>query len=82
MYWIVKEARKKSGIQKQLTAHTLRHSYATHLLEMGLDIVSLKEVLGHASIETTMLYLHISQLGREQTFSPLDKVYNYSTKTP
>ena len=82
MYWIVKEARKKSGIQKPLTAHTLRHSYATHLLEMGLDIVSLKEVLGHASIETTMLYLHISQLGRAQTFSPLDKVYNYSTKTP
>lgn len=82
VYWIVKEARKKSGIQKPLTAHTLRHSYATHLLEMGLDIVSLKEVLGHASIETTMLYLHISQLGRAQTFSPLDKVYNYSTKTP
>ena len=81
IYWIVKEARKKSGIQKPLTAHTLRHSYATHLLEMGLDIVSLKEVLGHSCIETTMLYLHISQLGRQQTFSPLDRIYKYANKT-
>jgi site-specific recombinase XerD len=78
VYWVVSEARKKSGIQKPITAHTLRHSYATHLLEMGLDIVSLKEVLGHSSIESTMVYLHVSQLGRRLTFSPLDKVYKYS----
>jgi site-specific recombinase XerD len=78
VYWVVSEARKKSGLQKPITAHTLRHSYATHLLEMGLDIVSLKEVLGHSSIETTMVYLHVSQLGRRLTFSPLDKVYKYS----
>lgn len=77
VYWVVSEARKKSGLQKQITAHTLRHSYATHLLEMGLDIVSLKEVLGHSCIETTMVYLHVSRLGRQQTFSPLDRVYNY-----
>lgn len=78
VYWVVSEARKKSAIQKPITAHTLRHSYATHLLEMGLDIVSLKEVLGHSTIETTMVYLHVSQLGRQLTFSPLDKVYNYT----
>lgn len=78
VYWVVSETRKKSGIQKPITAHTLRHSYATHLLEMGLDIVSLKEALGHSSIETTMVYLHISQLGRQRTFSPLDKVYGYT----
>ncbi len=77
VYWVVSQARKKSGIQKLITAHTLRHSYATHLLEMGLDIVSLKEVLGHSSIETTMVYLHVSQLGRQLTFSPLDRVYTY-----
>jgi len=77
VYWVVSEACKKSGINKSITAHTLRHSYATHLLEMGLDIVSLKEALGHCCIETTMVYLHISQLGRQRTFSPLDKVYNY-----
>ena len=82
IYWIVKEARKKSGINKPLTAHTLRHSYATHLLEMGLDIVSLKEALGHSCIETTMVYLHVSRLGRQQTFSPLDRLYNYLTTSP
>jgi len=79
---VVSETRKKSGINKAITAHTLRHSYATHLLEMGLDIVSLKEALGHCCIETTMVYLHISQLGRQRTFSPLDRVYNYSNTTP
>jgi len=78
VYWVVSQARKNSGIQKAVTAHTLRHSYATHLLEMGLDIVSLKEALGHSCIETTMVYLHVGRLGRQQTFSPLDRVYNYS----
>lgn len=74
--WIVRTSSKASGIRKHITTHTLRHSYATHLLEMGLDIVSLKEMLGHSSIETTMLYLHISQLGRQKAFSPLDRVYD------
>ena len=82
VYWVVSEAGKKSGINKSITAHTLRHSYATHLLEMGLDIVSLKEALGHSCIETTMVYLHISQLGRQRTFSPLDKLYNYTKTAP
>lgn len=76
--WIVRSSRKASGIAKHITTHTLRHSYATHLLEMGLDIVSLKEALGHSCIETTMLYLHISQLGRQRAFSPLDRVYGIS----
>jgi site-specific recombinase XerD len=73
--WVVKQAAKKSGIDKQITAHTLRHSYATHLPEMGLDIVSLKEVLGHADIQTTMIYLHVSNLGRQAAFSPLERLY-------
>lgn len=75
--WIIRQTRKQSGINKQITAHTLRHSYATHLLEMGLDIVSLKEVLGHSCIETTMMYLHISRLGKQQAFSPMDRIYQY-----
>ena len=77
VFWIVNSARKKSGLQKKVTAHMLRHSYATHLLEMGLDIVSLKELLGHSRIETTMVYLHISQLGRSCSFAPLDRLYPF-----
>ncbi len=76
--WVIRQMRKKSGISKPFTAHTLRHSYATHLLEMGLDIVSLKNLLGHSCIETTMIYLQISQLSEKKAFSPLDKIYNYT----
>ena len=74
--WIVREARKHSGIQKEITTHSLRHSYATHLLEMGLDIMSVKDLLGHADIQTTLTYLHVAQLGRQKPFSPLDRLYN------
>lgn len=73
--WVVRESTKKSGIQKQVTVHTLRHTYATHLLEDGLDIVSIKELLGHAHIQTTMIYLHVAKAGRQAPFSPLDKLY-------
>lgn len=74
--WIVRETRKHSGIQKEITTHSLRHSYATHLLEMGLDIMSVKDLLGHADIQTTLTYLHVAQLGRQKSFSPLDRLYN------
>jgi site-specific recombinase XerD len=74
--WVIREARKKSGQIKEITAHTFRHTYATHLLEDGLDIISIKELLGHANIETTMLYLHVAKLERNNVFSPLDTLYN------
>ena len=73
--WAIKEAKSKTGIQKKVTAHMLRHSYATHLLEDGLDIVSIKELLGHARIETTLIYLHVANLGKKPKFSPLDTLY-------
>jgi len=73
--WAVKEARAKSGIKKKVTAHSLRHSYATHLLEMGTDIVTLKELLGHEDIQTTLIYLHVARVGRNLPFSPLERLY-------
>ncbi len=73
--WIVKEAARRSGIKKQVTSHILRHTYATHLLEMGLDIITLKALLGHSDIQTTLVYLHIAQLGRGRAFNPMDKLY-------
>jgi integrase/recombinase XerD len=73
--WIVKTMSKKAGIIKDVNVHTLRHSYATHLLEDGLDIVTIKNLLGHSHIETTMVYLHVAQCGRNKPFSPLDTLY-------
>jgi integrase/recombinase XerD len=74
--WVLGEAVKKTKIKKDVSVHTLRHSYATHLLEDGLDIVTIKELLGHERIETTMIYLHVARSGRQSAFSPLDNLYN------
>ena len=69
------EAKKKTSIHKRITPHTLRHTYATHLLEQGLDIVSIKELLGHAFVETTMVYLHVVMKNNKVVFSPLDTLF-------
>jgi integrase/recombinase XerD len=74
--WVIKTLCQKSGIRKEVNTHTLRHTYATHLLEDGLDIVSIKELLGHANIETTMVYLHVAQIAKKDAFCPMDKLYN------
>jgi integrase/recombinase XerD len=73
--WVLKESRAKVNTKKKFTAHTLRHSYATHLLEDGVNIISLKELLGHAHIETTMIYLHVANSGSSKKYSPLDTLY-------
>ena len=73
--WAVKEAAKRAGIVKSVCVHTLRHTYATHLIEDGLDILSVKELLGHENIETTMIYLHVAQNERRKLFSPLDTLF-------
>jgi integrase/recombinase XerD len=76
--WVVGEAVKRAGIRKEVHTHTLRHSYATHLLEQGVNILTIKELLGHAHIETTMVYLHIAKPSAQTVFSPLDTLYNQS----
>lgn len=65
-------ARKKAGIQKELSFHSLRHSFATHLLEKGVDIRYIKELLGHFSIKTTERYLHVAREKLVYIASPLD----------
>jgi site-specific recombinase XerD len=72
---ILAAAVKECRLQKNITLHTLRHSYATHLLEFGMDIVTIKELLGHANIETTMVYLHVAIPNRSNLFSPFDRLY-------
>ena len=67
----VKFAAKKAGIHKQVGPHTLRHSFATHLLESGYDIRTIQELLGHKDIKTTMIYTHVSMKG-SGVISPLD----------
>jgi site-specific recombinase XerD len=74
--WVIKESRSKVSTKKKFTAHTLRHSYATHLLEDGLNIIRLKELLGHAHIETTIVYLQVCNAGSSVKFSPLDTLFD------
>jgi len=73
--WVMRESLKKTSITKKVNLHSLRHTYATHLLEQGVDIVTLKNLLGHSDITTTMLYLHIAQCEHVNPHSPLDTLY-------
>jgi integron integrase len=68
----IREAAKLAGINKQVTPHTFRHSFATHLLQNGYDIRTVQELLGHKDVKTTMIYTHVLQRGGLAVKSPLD----------
>src|SRR3989344_774409 len=71
---IIKKAAKEAKIKKNVHPHTLRHSYATHLIENGYDVTSVQSLLGHNSAETTMIYLHIAKPKMINVKSPLDSL--------
>ena len=70
---VFKTAVQRAGITKQVSVHTLRHSFATHLLENGYDIRTIQELLRHRNLQTTMIYTHVATKNILGVKSPLDK---------
>ena len=69
----VRAAAGRSGVRKRVTCHTFRHSFATHLLQSGTDLRTVQALLGHKDVRTTMVYIHLAELGPMGVISPLDR---------
>lgn len=81
LQWVVKSISKQVGILKEVHVHTLRHTYATHLLEDGASIMTIQRLLGHANIRTTLVYLHICTPPEQFVKSPLDKTFEQCSRS-
>ena len=73
--WVMRETLKKTSIKKDVSLHSLRHSFATHLLEEGVNILAIKDLLGHSDVRTTMVYLHVATPPLVAPHSPFDTLY-------
>jgi integrase/recombinase XerD len=79
---IIARAARRAGITRRVSAHTLRHSYATHLLDGGTDLRTIQVLLGHCNLKTTMIYLHISKARLAAAADPLDRLYAQPAQSP
>jgi site-specific recombinase XerD len=73
--WAINQAVRKTGINKPVSVHTLRHTYATHLLEAGINIMTIQKLLGHKRIDQTLVYLHVAEPQERPPASMLDQLY-------
>jgi site-specific recombinase XerD len=74
VWWAVREAARRAGITRKIGPHTFRHSFATELLETGTDLRAIQLLMGHARLEDTTLYLHLSRRHLKMTINPLDQL--------